>query len=457
MTHAVTFYRAARRLLVVATALFLGIAGAIASPATGPTTVSADTTFDGALFQLLNQDRIQNGVAPLTWNATLGAIAENAQYGGCGFMINGRALDMLQRNYFAHNILNCGSQYVFNILNGYKVPYTTAGENIAWEGGYTDVNQAAAYINTMYMNSPEHRANILNPSFTAVGLGSAQTGPGQTYQGASNVWISTEVFSNTATAPTAAPAAPASAPQTPVLARYIKPGVGHWVTTSTVTGDYVGRNPGTQETVLGSLSSNGGGSMQAIYSCASGAVHFLSASSNCEGQVVLHMDGYASKSSTSGYDLQIFRCRVPGSNDHFVTWSPSCEGQIMESSLGFIARPAGVTRFYASAGHWSATGDAASGYSAEKVLGYLIATGDSTTHGLYSCASGSDHFTSAASNCEGRTVLGFSGYSRNGGGSGLTALYRCWTGTNHFDTTSSNCEGIGRAPEGTLGWVQTTP
>ena len=51
----------------------------------------------------------------------------------------------------------------------------------------------------MFMNSSEHRANILNTHFTAVGIGSVTTVAGQTYQGQSNAVIAVEVFSNTPT------------------------------------------------------------------------------------------------------------------------------------------------------------------------------------------------------------------------------------------------------------------
>lgn len=46
----------------------------------------------------------------------------------------------------------------------YKIAYRTAGENIAGNGSVTGAN-------TALMNSPGHRANILNPNFTHIGIG----------------------------------------------------------------------------------------------------------------------------------------------------------------------------------------------------------------------------------------------------------------------------------------------
>lgn len=48
----------------------------------------------------------------------------------------------------------------------------------------TDPLAAAANLHSQLMNSPGHRANILNPAFTAVGVGSWRTAPGKTWSGA---------------------------------------------------------------------------------------------------------------------------------------------------------------------------------------------------------------------------------------------------------------------------------
>jgi uncharacterized protein YkwD len=88
---------------------------------------------------LINQDRAANGLGPLNWSSCLYNVAvSNAnRMAGQGFIShsNGPNVD-----------LTCGLGH-------------QAGENVGWwSKGVND-----AQLNTMFMNSPEHRANILGP------------------------------------------------------------------------------------------------------------------------------------------------------------------------------------------------------------------------------------------------------------------------------------------------------
>ena len=113
----------------------------------------------GVEFSLVNQDRAANGVAGLSWSSSLARVA---QY---------RAHDMLNRNYFSHYDPSTGQLAFVQLLRLWGIPYATAGENIAWS-----TNPSMANINTMFMNSPEHRANILNGAYHRVGIGVATNG-----------------------------------------------------------------------------------------------------------------------------------------------------------------------------------------------------------------------------------------------------------------------------------------
>jgi len=113
----------------------------------------------GVQFSLVNQDRAASGVAALAWS---GSLARVAQY---------RAQDMLNRNYFSHTDPATGQLAFVQLLHLWGIPYSTAGENIAWS-----TNPSMAAINTMFMNSPEHRANILKAAYHRVGLGVAANG-----------------------------------------------------------------------------------------------------------------------------------------------------------------------------------------------------------------------------------------------------------------------------------------
>ena len=78
---------------------------------------------------------------------------------------------MLNRNYFSHYDPATGQLAFVQLMRLWGIPYTTAGENIAWS-----TNPSMAGINTMFMNSPEHRANILKAGYHRVGIGVASNG-----------------------------------------------------------------------------------------------------------------------------------------------------------------------------------------------------------------------------------------------------------------------------------------
>ena len=184
---------------------------------------AADGTADSDLFTLTNQDRTSNGVAALTSSSTLSAIGEAAPYSGCGGAgtIYGRAQDMINRNYFSHEIPPC-NQYVFSMMSAFGVGYRSAGENIGWVSGESDGGAASSWINTAFMNSADHKANILNPNYTELGIGSATTAAGQSWTGAGssvqNVWIFAEEFAQVgspATPPPTPPPTPATSTPPP--------------------------------------------------------------------------------------------------------------------------------------------------------------------------------------------------------------------------------------------------
>ena len=142
-------------------------------------------------------DRNQRGSWGLAENGTLDAIAGGGfQYdvagcGGPGVVISDRVTDMYERNYFAHVIPGCaGNQYVFSTyLPASGLPWRYAGENIAWLGGPTSLLDAAWQINTMWLNSPEHYANIMSSHFNQVGCGVYHATDG-TFQGAGgSIWV----------------------------------------------------------------------------------------------------------------------------------------------------------------------------------------------------------------------------------------------------------------------------
>jgi uncharacterized protein YkwD len=209
-----------RRTAVNATLALLlaGLAG-FQLVGTAPLTASAATTFDNnaaeqQLFDLINLDRAQNGLGALVANPTMFNIARSAPHQVCnnGQTYNGRAQDMVERQYFSHQIPPC-NLYVWPILNSYGVQWTSVGENIAWNN-YTPQSTSVTEANTWLMNSPGHRANILG-AYNQVGVG-AFAAPGPWSDGTGGPWngviIYVEIFVQ---GPLPAPGAPTNVVATP--------------------------------------------------------------------------------------------------------------------------------------------------------------------------------------------------------------------------------------------------
>ena len=139
------------------------LAGACES-ATATPAQAGNSTVVRATLCTINAERARQGLAPLRLNARLSAAAA------------GHAGDMDRRNYFAHDSLGGGS-FVDRIRRaGYLrgARGWTVGENIAWA---SRGRAAPVTITQMWMNSPSHRANILNGSFREIGIGVAHGSP----------------------------------------------------------------------------------------------------------------------------------------------------------------------------------------------------------------------------------------------------------------------------------------
>jgi uncharacterized YkwD family protein len=102
------------------------------------------------LIQLVNQERTKAGLKPLAIDYELARVARI------------KSQDMESNNYFSHDSPTYGSP--FQMMKNFGIKYTAAGENIAKT---SSVDRA----HTGLMNSEGHRANILNPNFTHIGVG----------------------------------------------------------------------------------------------------------------------------------------------------------------------------------------------------------------------------------------------------------------------------------------------
>lgn len=86
-----------------------------------------------------------------------------------------RSRDMVERRYFSHDIPDVGN--VFRRLDSDGYCYELAGENIGWD---TDPDEAApAAIHEMFLASPEHHDNIVEPRWDAIGVGAFKAPDGR--------------------------------------------------------------------------------------------------------------------------------------------------------------------------------------------------------------------------------------------------------------------------------------
>ena len=108
------------------------------------------------VVRLINEIRAQNGLGQLSVNTELSRVARI------------KSQDMHDKRYFSHTSPTYGSP--FDMMTAFGIRYRTAGENIAM--GY----RTPQSVVDGWMNSPGHRANILNANFTQIGMGYVESG-----------------------------------------------------------------------------------------------------------------------------------------------------------------------------------------------------------------------------------------------------------------------------------------
>ena len=121
-----------------------------------PTTDDSVTSFEKEVIRLVNEERKARGLSPLTYDWQLSRVARY------------KSQDMKDNNYFSHTSPTYGSP--FEMMKSFGITYRTAGENIA--KGY----KTPKAVVEGWMNSSGHRANILNSSFTHIGVGYVASG-----------------------------------------------------------------------------------------------------------------------------------------------------------------------------------------------------------------------------------------------------------------------------------------
>ncbi|WP_083258587.1 CAP domain-containing protein [Cellulosilyticum sp. I15G10I2] len=124
-----------------------------------PTTTSTSTSvvaYENKVLELVNVERKKAGLKPLAMDESIRKVARL------------KSQDMQTKKYFSHTSPTYGSP--FDMMKKHGITYKTAGENIAMG------QKTPEAVVKAWMNSPGHRANILKPAFTHIGVGYVATG-----------------------------------------------------------------------------------------------------------------------------------------------------------------------------------------------------------------------------------------------------------------------------------------
>ena len=197
-------------LLLTATAVLAGTAAAVATPAAAVRL----QTLDAEILVRLNATRVSRGLRPLVLSSQLrdAAVAHSRS--------------MLEGGFFAHESRD-GSPFTARVKRYYRpTGYASwsAGENLLYN---TARIEARAAIQA-WLASPPHRANLLDPGWREVGIGSLHARAAGGTFGGRPTWVVTMDFgtrtgARKTAAVEAARAKPRTATQAPAKALPTKP------------------------------------------------------------------------------------------------------------------------------------------------------------------------------------------------------------------------------------------
>lgn len=130
----------------------------VTKPVTKPTDTTTNTgavsnkgTYVQQIVTLVNKERAAAGLKPVSGLDSLHKVAAT------------KATDMRTNNYFSHTSPTYGSP--FDMMKSFGITYNAAGENIAMG------QKTPEEVMKAWMNSPGHKANILNANFNYIGVG----------------------------------------------------------------------------------------------------------------------------------------------------------------------------------------------------------------------------------------------------------------------------------------------
>jgi uncharacterized YkwD family protein/spore coat assembly protein SafA len=119
------------------------------------------TAQENEVIRLVNVQRSKAGLQQLKTNWQLCRVARY------------KSADMANKGYFSHQSPTYGSP--FQMMESFGLKFSAAGENIAYG------QRTPAEVMNAWMNSPGHRSNIMNGTYTEIGVGLAKNSSGVCY------------------------------------------------------------------------------------------------------------------------------------------------------------------------------------------------------------------------------------------------------------------------------------
>jgi uncharacterized protein YkwD len=144
--------------------LFEGSSVVTETKVTASPSIDEATSIERSAFEKTNRARVENGRAPLVWDAELCRMARE------------HSESMALQGYFSHETLE-GLQLKDRARSMGIAHFRVIGENIAYNKGYDD---PGAFAVERWMISPGHRANILY-DFQSSAIGSYVANDGSVY------------------------------------------------------------------------------------------------------------------------------------------------------------------------------------------------------------------------------------------------------------------------------------
>jgi serralysin len=136
--------------------------------------MSQATAYEQLMLELVNAERAKTGAQPLAFNGNLNDAADN------------HSNWMIATDTFSHTGLSGSSPTARMTGAGYGLTGSWAtAENIAWAStrAPSGLQDEVQLLHTNLMNSPGHKANILNGTYREIGIG-FNTGAYQSWDGA---------------------------------------------------------------------------------------------------------------------------------------------------------------------------------------------------------------------------------------------------------------------------------